>query len=86
MMCGMNTEAIRAAAAKVGGQATLARHLNVKPPVVNQWVKGLRRVPAEQCPRIESFTEGAVRCEQLRPDVAWGVLRVTTVENSGTRA
>lgn len=72
----MNTEAIRAAAEKVGGQAALARILDVKPPTVNQWVKGERRVPAEQCPAIERATDGAVRCEDLRTDVAWDVLRM----------
>lgn len=33
------------------------------------------RVPAEYCPRIERIT--GVRCEDLRPDVEWGVLRST---------
>ncbi|WP_307608418.1 helix-turn-helix domain-containing protein [Variovorax boronicumulans] len=72
----MNTDAIRAAAEKVGGQASLARLLDVKPPTVNQWVKGERQVPAEQCPAIERATSGAVRCEELRPDVPWEVLRL----------
>ncbi len=30
-------------------------------------------VPAEHCPAIERAT--GVRCEELRPDVAWSVLR-----------
>jgi DNA-binding transcriptional regulator YdaS (Cro superfamily) len=34
------------------------------------------RVPAEHCPSIERATQGAVRCEQLRPDVEWFVLRM----------
>ena len=68
--------AIRTAADIVGGQAALARLLEVKPPTVNQWVNGDRRVPAEQCPSIERVTNGAVRCEDLRPDVAWDVLRM----------
>ncbi len=33
------------------------------------------RVPAEHCPAIERATGGAVRCEDLRPDIEWGVLR-----------
>ena len=47
--------------------------------------KARRRVPAEYCPAIERFTRSVaaqrgdesliVRCEDLRPDVAWGVLR-----------
>lgn len=32
-------------------------------------------VPAEHCPAIERATNGAVRCEDLRPDVEWHVLR-----------
>ena len=43
--------------------------------VVQQW--RLTRVPAEYCPAIERATQGAVRCEDLRPDVDWGVLRGT---------
>ena len=66
---------IHTACALLGGQAELARLLGVTPPTVNQWVRGLRAVPAERCPEIEDITNGAVRCEDLRPDVAWGVLR-----------
>jgi DNA-binding transcriptional regulator YdaS (Cro superfamily) len=32
-------------------------------------------VPAAHCPSIERATKGAVRCEDLRPDVDWAVLR-----------
>jgi DNA-binding transcriptional regulator YdaS (Cro superfamily) len=35
------------------------------------------RVPAEHCPTIERITGRAVRCEELRPDVDWHVLRET---------
>jgi DNA-binding transcriptional regulator YdaS (Cro superfamily) len=38
---------------------------------VHQW--RLNRVPAEHCPEIERIT--GVRCEELRPDVSWEVLR-----------
>jgi DNA-binding transcriptional regulator YdaS (Cro superfamily) len=63
----------------------LARALGVEPPTVNEWVKGGRRVPAERCPEIERLTREiaqqkgddalVVTCEELRPDVQWGVLR-----------
>ena len=33
------------------------------------------KVPADYCPTIERVTGGAVRCEELRPDVEWSVLR-----------
>lgn len=40
---------------------------------VQQWRS--TRVPAEYCPTIERLTGGQVRCEQLRPEVEWHVLR-----------
>lgn len=68
-------KAIIDAAAAVGGQAQLARLLNVAPATVSQWVTEIRPIPAERCPQIELVTGGAVRCEDLRPDVNWAVLR-----------
>lgn len=59
----------------LGGQASLARAMGVQPPTVHQWAKGDRPIPAERCPQIEQLTRGGVRCEELRPDVNWGVLR-----------
>lgn len=38
---------------------------------VSRWKR--ERVPAEYCPDIEELT--AVPCEELRPDIKWGVLR-----------
>lgn len=59
----------------LGGQASLARAMGVQPPTVHQWAKGDRPIPAERCPQIEQLTRGGVRCEELRPDVNWAVLR-----------
>lgn len=59
----------------VGSQARLAKLIGVSPSAVNQWISGVRPVPAERCPAIERATNGDVRCEDLRPDVDWGVLR-----------
>lgn len=73
----MEKKAIEKACALVGGQAALARLLGVTPAAVNQWTKGLRPVPAERCPSIERLTSGAVRCEQICPDVDWAFLRGT---------
>ena len=42
---------------------------------LQQW--RVTRVPAERCPDIEKATNGAVRCEDLRPDVDWAYLRAT---------
>jgi DNA-binding transcriptional regulator YdaS (Cro superfamily) len=47
---------------------------------LQQWRRA--RVPAEYCPRIERATNGAVRCEDLRPDVDWGFLRATDCAKS----
>jgi len=59
----------------VGSMAGLARYLGVSKGAVFQWGMPGRQVPAAHCPEIERLTGGAVRCEDLRPDVEWGVLR-----------
>jgi len=58
----------------------LARAVGVAPAVVSQWKNGVRRVPPSRCPAIEQATGGAVRCEDLRPDVDWAYLRGTNKE------
>lgn len=67
--------AVKKACEVAGGVAALARTLGVSPPTVSQWISGVRRVPVARCPQIERATGGAVRCEDLRPDVDWSVLR-----------
>lgn len=60
---------------RAGGPANLARLLRVSSNLPNMWkVRG--RVPADYCPSIERET--GVTCEELRPDVAWGVLRASS--------
>lgn len=54
-------------------QSEIARQLGVKPQAVQQWFK--RKTPIIRCPEIERITDGKVTCEELRPDVNWGVLR-----------
>jgi DNA-binding transcriptional regulator YdaS (Cro superfamily) len=57
-----------------GGIRKLARLIGVATSTPSNWViRG--RVPAEHCPAIERET--GVRCEVLRPDVPWGVLRTS---------
>jgi DNA-binding transcriptional regulator YdaS (Cro superfamily) len=58
-----------------GRAVRLAQTIGVHPVVISQWSTGVRQVPAERCPDVERATEGAVRCETLRPDVHWDVLR-----------
>ncbi len=67
---------IERAIEKVGSASALAAVLQVSAAAVGQWKSGERRIPAERCPEIERATGGHVRCEDLRPDVAWDVLRM----------
>lgn len=71
--------ALRRAAEVLGGQAALASILGFSGrAAVWPWFNTDRKVPAEYCPAIEEATRAAgnpVACEDLRPDVKWGVLR-----------
>lgn len=73
-------EPIDRAAEILGSQTALADLLGVSKGAVSQWKDVGRRVPAEYCPLIERATDGKVRCEELRPDVAWDVLRMQAGE------
>lgn len=71
--------AARKAIQILGGPVRAALVLKLKGgshQTIQSWLKN--RVPAEHCPGIELATAGAVRCEDLRPDVPWGVLRTCT--------
>lgn len=67
--------AIRRACDLTGGIASLARSIGVSAPTVHQWITGARPIPVSRCIDIESITSAQVTCEQLRPDVAWHVVR-----------
>lgn len=58
---------------KNGRRIALARHLGVAPSFVQKLLLpknfGGKDVPFERCRQIEQFTEGAVTCEELRPDL-----------------
>lgn len=71
---------ISLASKKLGGLSALARAIGVKPPTVHQWKAGRRPIPAERCPDIERATGGAVRCEDLRPDVDWATVRALSTD------
>jgi DNA-binding transcriptional regulator YdaS (Cro superfamily) len=51
------------------GLVELARRLGLSAPAVSKWLA--RGVPLDRCVVIECATAGEVRCEELRPDVAW---------------
>jgi DNA-binding transcriptional regulator YdaS (Cro superfamily) len=76
-------EALERAIGLFGSQAALAAQLNLRQSHISMW-KHRKSVPAEYCPLIERATGGAVRCEDLRPDVAWGVLREQAVPQEHT--
>ena len=60
-----------------GAAKSLAEKIGVTPVLVSLWRTGVRPIPAERCPDIERATSGAVRCEDLRPDVDWATVRAT---------
>lgn len=64
-------EALKRACEIAGNQTALARKLDRTKAAVSRWLA--EQVPAEVCPEIERIT--GVPCEELRPDVNWGVLR-----------
>lgn len=51
-----------------GGQSALAEKIGKKQAHVAMWLKR-QKVPAEVCADIETATDGAVTCHELRPDV-----------------
>lgn len=58
-----------------GRRSAIARAIGVPAILISQWAYAQRQVPAERCPDIERATSGAVRCEDMRSDVDWSVLR-----------
>jgi DNA-binding transcriptional regulator YdaS (Cro superfamily) len=50
-------------------QAALAVALGVRSPSISEWRRN--GVPIERCVAIEAATAGAIRCEDLRPDIEW---------------
>jgi DNA-binding transcriptional regulator YdaS (Cro superfamily) len=60
---------------KPGLAADLARSIGVSAVLVSQWKNMSRPIPAQRCLEIEKATLGAVRCEELRPDIDWAYLR-----------
>lgn len=65
------------AVALLGGAGALAKTLQLCTSTVTLWLsKGV--LPVARCGQIERLTHAAgapVRCEDLRPDVSWDVLR-----------
>ena len=57
-----------------GGKSALAKKFELTPWAVSKWEK---RIPAERCPDIEEMSQGKFRCEDMRPDINWAVLRTS---------
>jgi DNA-binding transcriptional regulator YdaS (Cro superfamily) len=55
--------------------SALARKIGVTPGFVSQWICSRREIPVSRCIQIEAVTNGQVRCEDMRPDIQWEVLR-----------
>ena len=53
----------------------LASMLGVAPAYLYQMATGIRSIAPARAIEIEKATAGAVRCEELRPDVDWADLR-----------
>ncbi|MDX9944266.1 MAG: helix-turn-helix domain-containing protein, partial [Azonexus sp.] len=64
----------------IGGPSSVAREVGETTQADCFWRDGKRRIPAAACPSNEKATGGAVRCEDLRPDVDWAYLRSTEMK------
>ena len=56
-------------------RAAIALKLGVTQQTLTNWKQ--RGIPADKCPDIEQAT--GIKCEELRPDVNWAVLRICPV-------
>ncbi len=79
----MAVEPLKKAVHLIGGQTATAKAVGrgIKQAHVYNWLNSPNpdlTPPAEYCPAIERATAGQVRCEDLRPDVEWSVLRGTS--------
>jgi DNA-binding transcriptional regulator YdaS (Cro superfamily) len=50
-------------------QRQLARQVGVTDNFVNHWVHGRRPIPIVRAKKVEEATKGAIRREQLYPDI-----------------
>jgi DNA-binding transcriptional regulator YdaS (Cro superfamily) len=82
--------ALRGAIQLANGPSAFARALTdrirprgfapITPAHVYNWINRDKKVPTEFCPDIEALW--GVPCEDLRPDVAWSVIRGSAVSQS----
>ena len=67
-------EKVKKATEICGSQSALARICGVSQPTVNGWLNGAD-MDVKYIPAIIKATNGAVKPEDLRPDVDWAVIR-----------
>ena len=63
----MEVTPLQRACTLVGGQAALGRKIGRSQSTIWNWLQ--RGIPADDCPAIETATDGRVTCHDLRPDV-----------------
>ena len=61
-----------------GGMTGLAKDLGISPSYLSQLASGAAPISHSRCIDIEKASNGAVRCEDLRPDFDWAYLRNTS--------
>lgn len=69
-------EKVKKATEICGSQSALARICGVSQPTVNGWLNGAD-MDVKYIPAIIKATNGAVKPEDLRPDVDWAVIRAS---------
>jgi DNA-binding transcriptional regulator YdaS (Cro superfamily) len=52
----------------IGSQTALAKHFEIEPQAVQQWISS-GRVPTKRVLGIEALTNGEVSRHELRPDI-----------------
>lgn len=73
-MIAMKNLAFMAVCQFFGSQVKTAQILNVSNRMVNHVVQGRRPMPNEWAPIIEEASGGKFLCEELAPNVKWGVI------------
>lgn len=70
----MNSSHIKDIIRDAGGAKAIAKDRHIHESAVYNWI-ARGQIPAEHCPSLERLSGGLRRCEQMRTDVEWGVLR-----------
>ena len=58
-----------------GSQSSLANAIGTSQTAVSLFLQGRKRPSAETAMRIEAATKGAIKAEEIRPDVPWHIIR-----------